>query len=112
MNAGKLRHRITIQQQQESTKDSYGALVESWLDVAASIWASVEPLSGREFYAAQQVNSETTTRITIRYRSGVISKMRAVYGERIYDILSVIDPEERHIEMQLMCKELTPNDNG
>jgi len=106
MRIGELRHRITIQQQ-SSIQDGYGQPVSSWIDVATP-WSSIEPLSGREFFAAQQVNSETTTRIKIRYLAGVVSKMRVVYGLKIYDILYVIDPEERHREMQLMCKELIP----
>ncbi|TGE33172.1 phage head closure protein [Desulfosporosinus sp. Sb-LF] len=35
----------------------------------SGIWASIEPLSGREYYAAQQVNAEITHRIKIRYRA-------------------------------------------
>ena len=107
MRIGELRHRIVIQQQ-SSIQDGYGQPVSSWIDVS-TLWSSIEPLSGREFFAAQQVNSETTTRIKIRYLAGVVSKMRVVYGLKIYDILYVIDPEERHIEMQLMCKELIPS---
>lgn len=104
MNIGKLRRKIIIQQQ-TSTQDGYGGTVKTWTDVA-TVWASVEPLDGREFFAAQQVNSEVTTRIKLRYLAGVVSKMRIVHGTKTYDILSVIDPEERHKELQVMCKEL------
>jgi len=106
MDPGKLRHKVTIQQP-SATKDGYGALVENWSDVK-TVNASVEPLSGRELFAAQQVHSETTTRIKMRYRAGITSKMRVVYGTRIYDILAPIDPEERHRYLLLMCRELIP----
>lgn len=101
---GRLRHRVTLQQQ-SSTQDGYGEQVNSWSDLK-TVWASVEPLKGRELYAAQQVKTEITTRIKMRYRAGVVSKMRVVYGSKTYDILSVIDAEERHIELHLMCMEL------
>ena len=107
MDPGKLRHKVTIQQQGESIKDGYGALVENWTDVKI-VSASVEPLSGRELFAAQQVHSEITTRIKTRYRAGITSKMRIMFGLRIYDILAPIDPEERHRELHLMCRELIP----
>jgi len=32
-------------------------------------------------------------------------KMRVLFGARLYLIDSIIDPEERHIEMQVMCQE-------
>jgi len=131
LDPGKLRHRITIQEP-ISIQDTYGqpnvwidvgapsgignitdevitaAIAEPWADVA-TIWASIEPLSGREFFAAQQVNAEVTTRIRTRYLAGIKSSMRVVYGSRIFDIQSIIDIEERHTEMHLMCKELPQN---
>jgi SPP1 family predicted phage head-tail adaptor len=101
---GRLRHRVTIQQQ-SSTQDGYGEQVNTWNDLI-TVWASVEPLKGREHFAAQQVKTETTTRIKMRYRAGIVSKMRVAYGSKTYDIMSVIDLEERHIELHLMCMEL------
>ena len=70
-----------------------------------TIWASVEPLKGREFFAAQKENAETTVRITIRYRSGISPDMRIKYGDKIYEINAIIDVEERHNELQIMCQE-------
>lgn len=103
VNAGKLRHRITLQQQ-ASTKDTHGQVTTTWSDVA-TLWAAVEPIRGREFFAASQVNSEVTTRIRMRWRSGVTAAMRVSFDSRIYDIQAVIVPSEVHDEMQLMCKE-------
>lgn len=103
-NLGRLRHRITFQQQ-SSTQDGYGEQVNTWSNLK-TVWASVEPLHGRERFAAQQVHSETTTRIKMRYQAGIESKMRALYGSKTYDILSVIDLEERRIVLHLMCMEL------
>jgi len=97
-----MRHRITLQSP-SAELDATGQPA-SWNDVA-TVWAAVEPLRGREYFAAQQVNAETTTRIRIRYRAGVTSAMRGRYGSRTYDIVSVIDVDERHVELQLMCTE-------
>jgi len=104
MHIGDLRRRITIQQQ-SSIQDSYGEPVNTWTDIA-TVWASVNPINGREFFAGMQVKSEITTRITIRYLSTVKSSMRAIYRDITYDIQSVIDLNERHREMELMCREL------
>jgi SPP1 family predicted phage head-tail adaptor len=98
------RHRITLQEL-VTGQDEAGQPVQEWQDVA-TVWGAVEPLRGREYFAAQQVQSEVTTRIRIRYRSGVRPDMRVLYDGRLYNINAVIDPEERHMELQLMCKEV------
>lgn len=104
MRAGKLRHRVTIQQVTE-TRSATGAVVEAWGDVA-DVWAAVEPLRGREFFASKEFQAQVDTRIRIRYYPGVIPKMRVLWGTRIYLVDSVINPEERDKELQLMCREI------
>ena len=105
MQAGLLRHRVTIQQR-ETSKDAYGQDVITWSDLA-TVWARVSPLQGREYLTARQAVAvaEVTTRITARNRSDVTPDMRVVFGAHTYQIRSVIRPEERNIEMQLMCSE-------
>jgi len=98
------RHRITIQEH-VTDQDEAGQPVDMWQDVA-TVWGAVEPLRGREYFAAQQVQAEVTTRIRIRYRRGIRPEMRVLYDGRLFNILSVIDPEERHVELQLMCREV------
>jgi len=85
--------------------DSFGAEIIDWADVC-TVWASVEPLKGREFFAAQKENAETTVRICIRYRPGISADMRILYCDKVYGINAIIDIEERHTELQLMCQEL------
>jgi len=51
------------------------------------------------------VNAEVTGKISIRYLAGITPKMRVKHGNRIFDIVSMINPEERNRELQLMVKE-------
>jgi SPP1 family predicted phage head-tail adaptor len=95
---------VTIQQK-DPTQDQYGEEVPTWSDVG-EVWAAIEPLRGREFLEAQRVGADVTTRIRIRYRSGIVPEMRVVWGDHIYDIEAVIPIEERGREIHLMCKEL------
>ena len=103
MRIGKLRHRITIDQVTE-IQDTDGAVLESWSQYAV-VQASIEPISGREYFAAQSTQADVTHRISLRYRSGITPKMRVNYASRIFDILSVINVGERNRELQLMCRE-------
>ncbi|HEI8511243.1 TPA: phage head closure protein [Proteus mirabilis] len=102
--AGRFRHIITLQQPEPKPNRISGDEV-IWRDVLKDIHASVEPLRGREYFQAQQVQSETTFRIRMRWFPQVKSTMRVCFGSRIFNIVAIIDPEERHRELQLMCKE-------
>jgi SPP1 family predicted phage head-tail adaptor len=103
MQAGKLRHRVTIEEA-TLTRDGFGGQVETWAEWI-TCWASVEPLQGREFLEGRREEAGVDTRIRIRYRSGVLPGMRVTWGDHTYDIESVIEPESRRRELVLMCRE-------
>jgi SPP1 family predicted phage head-tail adaptor len=104
MEAGRLRHRVTIKSK-SVTRDTFGGETVSWT-TTATVWAAVEPLTGREWLEGKQAAADVTTRIRMRYRSGISPEMQAVYGAHTYDILAVIQPEENRREIQLMCREV------
>ena len=104
MNIGKLRHRITLLRQVNEVND-YGASTQTWKRVA-TVWADVRPLSGREYFSAQQVQSEVTTQIWLRYLDGIMPTMRVKLGKRALEIVSVLNTQERNVSLQLMCKEV------
>lgn len=54
MQAGKLRHRVTLQETVKDQNPTTGAVKNTWRDVA-TVWAEVSPSSVREFIAAQAV---------------------------------------------------------
>ena len=103
MEAGKLRNRVTIQKK-SVVRDSYGAETITWV-THCQAWASIEPLRGREFMEARQAQAELTTRIRVRYQSGIEPEMRVLFGTRTFDIQDVIHVLERRREIQLMCTE-------
>lgn len=107
--AGKLRHRIIIERATVSRLPS-GGNKEDWLPYA-TVWAAVDTssgreFSGREFFAAQQLNAEVTHRIRIRYRDGITPKDRVNFGGRIFRIETVINVQELKRELQLLCVEV------
>jgi SPP1 family predicted phage head-tail adaptor len=104
MRIGRLRHRITIQQP-STAQNTYGEPGTTWSDLA-TVWGSIEPLRGREYFAAQEIQAEVTTRIVIRHRADVSPTMRVNYGSDTYLIESVINPDNRDRELQLMCRQV------
>jgi len=79
----------------------------------ASTWASVRALAGRDLEKSQQVVAEVTHKIVMRYLPGVLAKMLVQLPDgRIFIIQAVLDPDERKIEMWLMCKERNDGQHG
>ncbi len=113
MQAGRLDQRVTIERF-DSVRDSNGDVIQNpntgevsyaWVPVA-TVWAAVEPLNGREFIAAQAVQSEVTTRIRVRYRLNFEPADRINHEGTLYDIQSIINPRSGNRELVLMCKAL------
>lgn len=109
IQAGRYRQVISIQQRQFG-QNSYGETIQDWTNVFINVRAGVAPIAGREFFDKEAVNPEITHRVHMRYVSGVKPDMRIIYGTRTLIITSVIDYQERHLELQLMCKELIDNE--
>lgn len=102
MRIGALKHRVVIQSLTE-TLDGQGNTVRAWTTFA-TVWASVEPLSAREFVASQSFQGNVDTRITIRYRAGVLPSMRVLYRGAIYNIQGVLADKDSGIEyLTLPC---------
>jgi SPP1 family predicted phage head-tail adaptor len=86
MEAGKLRHEVRIERLdhlrdetgQAIQDDNTGETVQQWVELA-TVWASIEPLSAREFIASAKTQAEIVARIVIRYRDGLDASMRLVH---------------------------------
>lgn len=105
MNPGELRQRVTLQRPGTPTPDAMGGRSVPWANVGTT-WAHVEPLEGNERLRAMQVSPRLSHRITMRYRPGVTSAMRVLYGARVFGLRSVIDPDERHERLVLLAEEV------
>ena len=103
MEIGKLRHRI-IFQQTVKVDDTYKGHEVTWANFV-TVWADVEPLTGREYFFSQQVKAEVTHRVKIRYRDDITVKMRILFGTRVLGVESIFDIKERHKTLEIFCRE-------
>jgi SPP1 family predicted phage head-tail adaptor len=111
MRAGRLRHRVYLQQQ-VATQDGLGGAIITWVTVK-EVWAGIEALFGTEAFTADQVQSSTQVRIIIRYASEWKSidttwRVQAVQSGKKYDITSAIQPDQRsrpNTVIELFCKQ-------
>ena len=101
MKVGKMRYRIKLQIPTDET-DMYANPKDEWTDFK-EVWADMVPVSGREYFAAEQAMSETQFKIYIRYLDGVTQKMRILHGNVAYEILTVLG-DKRSGRLTLMVK--------
>lgn len=105
MKAGRLRHHIQIQAK-AITRDAGGGAAELWKTIVnGARWAEVVPISSSERFEGYQLQELVTHKIRTRYLAGVTTGHRVVYGSRLFDVQSVIDWNERHRELALLCVE-------
>ena len=108
IKAGRLRHRVAIQAKTNVQDPVTGEMVPTWITVTGweSVPAAIEPLSAREFIAAQAVQSAVTARITLRYRAGLDASMRIVHNGTIYNIAGILaDPDSGLEYVTIPCSQ-------
>lgn len=109
MAASRYRHYITLQTKIISI-DTYGEEDITWNDEFNS-FAEIKPVRGNEYYNAQQIQSSITHKITMRYctlNDGSRikpSNSRIIYDDRIFNIQSIININERSIILEFMAIE-------
>lgn len=98
MGAGVFRRSVKFQTRSASV-DSFGQQVTTWTD-AFTARACIEPLSARELFAAQAVQSEVSHLITVRYRAELanpiaVAAIRVLFGARVFNIQGALNIDER-----------------
>lgn len=105
LTAGMLRHRVAIDRQDNDQDQTTGAIATTWTEIAASVPAAVEPLSGRDYIAAAQTGSSVSARITVRFRADLNSAMRVRHGDTTYRIKAVLPDHKSGREWQTLLVE-------
>ena len=92
--AGRLRHRITVQNIADS-QDEIGGAVQTWSD-AAKVWASIETLRGVELQNMQMLSPRVSHKIRLRYLSGFTERNRILFGDKIYHVEFINNVDKRN----------------
>ncbi len=81
-DAGKLRHVVDIEVREDTQADTSGGIDTEWVPLFENVRAAIEPLSAREFLAADRELSKVAARIVIRFRPGLDAAQRIVHGPK------------------------------
>lgn len=103
MDIGRTNKRITFCRYEE--KENALSQAEQTLTEVKTVWASVEPTRGREYQEAQRVRPELTYKVTTRYHKGITPDMVIRFGERYFNIVSIINVRERNAMLEMICTE-------
>jgi len=107
MRSGNLIHKVTFQEN-IGMKSATGAVGKIWADLSLNPYEMVQiiPLKMEERYVSKGLKTEVSHKIRLRYRSDLNSQMKIVYGLRVFNIDSIINPFERNRELHIMATEV------
>lgn len=105
MTAGKLRDRITIERQTETT-DEYGNTVGAW-SALFSVWADMRETPGKERVEAGRVEASRTATIRIRrsvQSAGITEADRLIARGATWNIRSISQVTAKGAMLELLCE--------
>jgi len=91
LRTGKMRHRITLQNP-VVTEGDFGADNITYVD-ARKIWAEIESKGSRELMIADQFVAIAVYKIYIRWAEGLTEQSRVKFGDNIFNIESIENPD-------------------
>ena len=103
MPIGDLNKRIEIQAATR-VSDEMGGFTETFSTIA-TVWAAIWPLSATETVQSMQTDMVVSHRIRMRYRSMMRPSWRLKFGEKFYNIVSIINPNMKNEYLDIMAKE-------
>lgn len=105
IEAGKLRHKVSVQKLNMTEREGGGYDTE-W-ETFANPYAWIKPISGTESLFGMQLQDSITHDIVIRYKASraITPEHRIKFGDRLFNIRSVINVEERDRWLQIRAEE-------
>jgi SPP1 family predicted phage head-tail adaptor len=106
MDAGKLDRRALLFHRVLTRDVTTGEMVESWPLAYATLWVGRLDLRSRDYFAAQQVQNDTTTKFLARWRTDVRDTDHIECAGVMYRIIAIAELGRRD-GLELMCTTLT-----
>lgn len=111
MPAGLRPHRVTLDNPGPPVPTSDGGFTESVVPLhPPAMFASILPVleRGGERAEAGTVIAQATHRVTLPFHPQVTIQTRLRFNGRSFSVVSLTNPEERNVELVLLCVEVAP----
>ena len=102
---GKLNKRITFMDY-AFVEDEIGQEIQKLTDVK-TVWGSLYPVRGAEYYEAAKIRAKTTYKCYVRYIPNITTNMLLKHKDTMYTIESVIDVDMEQKMLEIYCTEHT-----
>lgn len=97
--------RATVRiEQRTPVRDAVGAPQATW-NLFVERRAEVIRSTGRELEASEQRQGRVPTLFKLRWFEGVLPEMRLVCDDKVFDIESAVDPDQRRRELHITALE-------
>ena len=103
MRAGSLRFKAELQRY-TPTQNSYGEEVKAWSKIL-DIYCDIKPIRSQERMVAQGLYTEATHTLYTRFIADIKPKDRILVKNRVFDIIGIINQQERDKALTITCKE-------
>lgn len=103
MDIGRTNKRVTFCRFEENQNEMHQT--QQIIKKIRTVWASVEPKSGREFIEAEKEHPELTYIVTIRYMNDITPDMFIQYKGRLFNIKSIRNIRENNEMLEISCTE-------
>ena len=77
----------------------------SWADTL-TCWVAIWPLRANEALDNLKTEHRVTHKIRCLYDSNINVKQRIKYGSRYFEIVSLINPDEANVELEILAEEV------
>lgn len=107
-SVGRRLHTVIPQNPGAPVPDGDGGYEQDWFDVVPRWFVSIVPATARDLerVIAGTVLATASHVVTGPYLSDVSTRTRLLFGDRVLQVTGVADPEERHVELVLVCVEV------
>jgi SPP1 family predicted phage head-tail adaptor len=99
-----MRLRFVIEAPVESATLLGGAMI-LW-QAGATFWGRIEARAGREANATERMEGRVETRISTRFRDGLLPGHRLRVGARLFEIRAVFDPDGARRDLVILADEV------
>lgn len=103
VSTGDMRERVALQNP-SMTRTPSGSPRLGWT-TAATVYAQVHGVSGRELIMAMQSNTLVTHKVTIRFRDDVNGETRMLWRGKVLEVVAAL-PRENRTFLQCMVREV------
>jgi len=105
---GELDRRITFIEEVTTRGASNQDKITSWQEISTNptVFARRKELAGNEFVINDQLTFVQKTEFIVVYRTDVSVRNRIVFNNKVYEIISIVETEQRQSYLQIIANYL------